>query len=238
MSSDSIAHIFPLLRVPSDSSLSCPAEIEDKEAKQSLPSLTLQCDSTDEVLLVDAASGSKDAVGLLFRRYRHVVLGVARRILRDAAEAEDLCQDVFIYIFQRAKLFDPGKGTASSWIIQIAYHRAVNRRHYLSFRQHYTVRELEPDRIGSKVLPLVTDELSARALLSRLREKLSPEQRVTLELHFFEGYTLREIAEKTGQTFGNVRHHYYRALERLRSVVFQDKEAGDGKLERKVLERG
>jgi RNA polymerase sigma-70 factor (ECF subfamily) len=165
-------------------------------------------------------------------------LKVAGRILRDPPEAEDLCQEVFLLLSQKANLFDPSKGTAISWITQIAYHRAINRRRFLSFRQHYAVRELEPDRISSKVQPLVVDELTARALLSRLREKLSPEQRVTLELHFFEGYTLREIAEKTGQTFGNVRHHYYRALERLRSAVFQDKEAGMAKLERKRLERG
>jgi RNA polymerase sigma-70 factor (ECF subfamily) len=44
-----------------------------------------------------------------------------------------------------------------------------------------------------------------------------------LELHLFEGYTFREIAERTGQTFGNVRHHYYRSLERLRSYIFEGK---------------
>jgi RNA polymerase sigma-70 factor (ECF subfamily) len=60
-------------------------------------------------------------------------------------------------------------------------------------------------------------------LLNRLREQLSAEQRQTLELHFFEGYTFHEIAEKTGQTFGNVRNHYYRGLERLRSCVFPEK---------------
>jgi RNA polymerase sigma-70 factor (ECF subfamily) len=50
------------------------------------------------------------------------------------------------------------------------------------------------------------------------------DQQQTLELHFFEGYSLREIAEKSGQSIGNVRHHYYRALERLRSNLFSKKQ--------------
>ena len=219
MSSDSTVDILPLLRGPSDGSLSRPADIEDKGAK-SFSSLILQCDSSDEVLLVEAASGSKDAIGLLFRRYRRVVWSVARRILRDETEAEDLCQEVFLLLFQKAKLFDASKGTASSWIVQIAYHRAMNRRRYLEHRQHYDVQALDEEHVSIERKHLIVDDIAAKALLDRLRCELSAEQRVTLELHLFEGYSLREIAEKTNQALGNVRHHYYRGLERLRSIVF------------------
>ncbi|RXH58218.1 hypothetical protein GRAN_1528 [Granulicella sibirica] len=52
---------------------------------------------------------------------------------------------------------------------------------------------------------------------------MTADQQQTLELHLFEGYSLREIAEKNGQTLGNVKHHYYRALERLRSHLFSQK---------------
>lgn len=65
--------------------------------------------------------------------------------------------------------------------------------------------------------------IDGKAILSRLRETLSAEQRQTLELHLFEGYSLREIAEKSGQSVGNVRHHYYRALDRLRAQLFPRK---------------
>jgi RNA polymerase sigma-70 factor, ECF subfamily len=178
---------------------------------------------TDEELLATPGIGSKDALAHLFRRLRPAVLSVAQRILRDASEAEDLCQEVFLVLFEKAKLFDPSKGSASSWIIQIAYHRAMNRRQYLAHRQHYSAQSLVEDEImGSARTPLI-DEIAARNLLDRLRAELSPEQMETLELHFFEGYSLREIAEKTGQTLGNVRHHYYRALDRLRSNVFPKK---------------
>ena len=180
---------------------------------------------SDESLMGEIGRGSKEALGLLFRRHRNAVLNVVGRILRDAPEAEDVCQEVFIHLFQKAERFDPSKGTASSWIIQIAYHRAMNRRQYLAHRQHYNTQELDEEHVGGGHQPLLIDGLTARDLLHRLREQLSEEQRDTLELHFFEGYSLREIAEKTGQTLGNVRHHYYRALERLRSNLFPKKDA-------------
>jgi RNA polymerase sigma-70 factor (ECF subfamily) len=181
--------------------------------------------TADEELLTQVGLGSKPALSLLFRRYRRTVLNVAERILKDPSEAEDLCQEVFLLLFQRAKLFDPNKGTAASWIIQITYHRAINRRQYLTSRQHYSAEQLNEEQIDAKRQPLFIDEIVARTLLNRVREQLSPDQRQTLELHFFEGYSFQEIAEKTSQTVGNIRHHYYRGLERLRSIVFPQKDA-------------
>ena len=179
----------------------------------------------DEELLCRVVLGSRDALTLLFRKYRHSVLNVAMRILRDPSESEDLCQEVFLLLFQKAKLFDASKGSASSWIIQIAYHRAINRRQYLAHRQHYNTQELDEEKVGGGHQSPLIDEITARDLLHRLREQLSEEQTESLELHFFEGYSLREIAEKTGQTLGNVRHHYYRGLERLRLNLFPKKDA-------------
>ena len=188
--------------------------LSDQELERSL---TSQGSGSDEHLLSEAANGSKEAIGLLFRRHRRTVCSVARRILRDETEAEDLCQEVFLLLFQQAKAFEPSRGKAASWIVQIAYHRAMNRRQYLAHRQHYSAQEFDEEQIGVQRQPLFVDQLTARNLLNRLREELSEEQRQTLELHFFEGYSLREIAEKTNQKLGNVRHHFYRGLERLRS---------------------
>jgi RNA polymerase sigma-70 factor (ECF subfamily) len=177
----------------------------------------------DEDLLEAVAQGSKDALGHLFRRHGRAVFNVAWRILRDTSEADDLRQDVFLYVFERAKLFDAGKGTASSWIMQVTYHRAIDRRRYLVSRQHYDAQQFDEQQTPVGIAPSSSDTIDGKAILSRLRRELSSDQRETLELHFFEGYSLREIAEKNGQSVGNVRHHYYRALERLRSHLFPQK---------------
>ena len=222
MNSEGIAYVVPVLAGDSEITLSRPDSSSDKRARpEELSSVgALQNDQTDEALLAEVGRGSKDALAFLFRRHRRAVLCVASRILRDASEAEDLCQEVFLFLFEKAKLFDVEKGTASSWIIQIAYHRAMKRREYLAFRQHYNVQELNEEQLHAEHPQSFINEIVGRTLLNRFREQLSVEQQRTLELHFFEGYSFREIAEKTGETFGNIRHHYYRGLERLRSLVF------------------
>jgi len=218
MTSDSAAYFPETLAGQSDVAISEPCSpAVDSIAKQ-------HADQSDEMLLTEVGHGSREALGFLFRRHRRAVSNIAWRILRDAAEAEDLCQDVFLLLFQKAKLFDASKATAASWIIQITYHRAMNRRQYLTFRQHYNTDQLNEEQIDAKRRPLFIDEIAARTLLDRVREQLSADQRHTLELHFFEGYSLREIAEKTSQTLGNIRHHYYRGLECLRSNVFPQKD--------------
>ena len=177
-------------------------------------------ESGDDILLVEVGRGSREALSLLFRRHRQKVVKVACRILRDAEEAEDLCQEVFVYLFQRAGIFDPRKGSASSWIIQIAYSRAFTRRQYLALRKCSDDEESLDRHSGGTQESSFLNALIARELLDRLRESLSKEQFKTLELYFFEGYTLREIADECGQTLGCIRNRYYRSLERLRSLIF------------------
>jgi RNA polymerase sigma-70 factor, ECF subfamily len=180
-------------------------------------------ESSDEILLALVGNSDKEALSVLFQRHARGVYNVARRILKDDSEAEDLVQELFLFIFQKAQTFDSTKSSASSWIIQMAYHRAIDRRRYLSFRQHYKVQELDEERLIGNREQVSINELAGNALLNKLRKELSPEQQQTLELHFFEGYSFHEIAEKTGQAFGNVRNHYYRGLERLRSHIFPGK---------------
>jgi RNA polymerase sigma-70 factor (ECF subfamily) len=180
-------------------------------------------EQSDEDLLLQVSNGNKEALSLLFQRHARPVFNVARRILRDDSEAEDLLQELFLFLFQKASLFDARKGSAASWIIQMAYHRSIDRRRYLGFRQHYNTQELKEERLHATNGQVLINEVAGRQLLNRLWQELSAEQRQTLELHFFEGYSFHEIADKTGQTFGNVRNHYYRGLERLRSHIFPEK---------------
>jgi RNA polymerase sigma-70 factor (ECF subfamily) len=179
--------------------------------------------SSDEDLLIQVSNGSREALSILFKRHARSVFNVARRILRDDPEAEDLLQELFLFFFHKARLYDAAKGSAASWIIQMTYHRAIDRRRYLTARHHYNALELNEERHHATGGQISIDEVTARMLLSRLHGELSAEQLQTLELHFFEGYTFQEIADNTGQTFGNVRHHYYRGLERLRAYVFPEK---------------
>jgi RNA polymerase sigma-70 factor (ECF subfamily) len=79
---------------------------------------------SDEALLNQISVGNGEALSALFKRYARLTRSVAFRILRDTAEAEDLVQDLFLYIQRKCGIFDSSKSTARSWIVQMAYHRA------------------------------------------------------------------------------------------------------------------
>jgi len=181
---------------------------------------------SDEALVASVCSGSSEALAKLFARYARIAYGIGRRILRDSAEADDLVQDVFLYIYRKCGVYDPARGSASSWIIQTIYHQALQRRIQLAARNRYSVRipgDKELVALGSPVSPEYEQTLEGmigRARLREMMESLTTDQWETLRLHFFEGYTLSEIAQKRRQSLGNIRHHFYRGLEKLRSHVF------------------
>jgi len=179
----------------------------------------------DEVLLTRIAQGDQEALGYLFQRYARVVRSVAVRILRDAAESEDLVQDLFLFIQRKCAIFDSSKSSARSWIVQMTYHRAIERRRYLTARQFYSRAEFDGNTAHLVGKSTGESDYSAEAVfgrngLSKVLESLSEDQRETLRLHFFDGYTLMEISQKLSQPLGNVRNHYYRGLDKLRKQMF------------------
>ena len=192
---------------------------------------------TDEELLAALQTGDPEALGVLFQRFGKAVHSIGARILRDPVEAEDLVQDLFLFLQRKCALFDRSKCSARSWIIQMAYHRAIERRRYLSARKFYSRAEMDGQSAQLVGTPTSESDYSAEAVfgrngLGKVLEALSEDQRETLRLHFFGGYTLAEIAVELGQPLGNVRHHYYRGLDRLRKQMFPAKvrrDEGHGK---------
>jgi RNA polymerase sigma-70 factor (ECF subfamily) len=185
----------------------------------------------DEILINLISTGDKDALGLLFRRYARVVRGVALRVLKDPSEADDLLQDIFILIHRLCGTFDSSKGSAQFWILQMTYRRALSRRRYLNSRHFYTQVELDEQsfEVAESRSAHVDDPIDAilsELDLQKMFGNLSEDQQKTLRLHFIEGYTLDEIAKMLGQTKGNVRHHSFRGLERLRKQFFGSKLPG------------
>jgi RNA polymerase sigma-70 factor (ECF subfamily) len=178
---------------------------------------------SDEVLLAAIGANDREALGILFCRYAALVRSVGNRILRDDAEAEDLVQEVFLYFFRKSSAFDGRKGSARSWIVQNIYYRAINRRRYLSSRHQLFGMASQPsiDPEGTTGGYGNSDTaIFDSALVQEVLKGLTSEQFETMRLFFFEGYTLAEISEKLGRPLGNVRHHYYRGLNKLRARLF------------------
>jgi RNA polymerase sigma-70 factor (ECF subfamily) len=177
----------------------------------------------DDALMMHLRRGYADALAVLFDRYHRLVMKVALRILRDCSEAEDLMQSVFLEIFRSASQYDESKGTTKLWILQYAYHRSFNQRRYLILRGFYR----RPDEFApaQDSLAAINGKPSGKLeSLQSLREalsRLSKVQRRVLELAFFDGLTMYEIAERVDISFDSVRHHYYRGLEKLRTILYE-----------------
>jgi RNA polymerase sigma-70 factor (ECF subfamily) len=178
--------------------------------------------ASDEQLMSRLNGGERDAIAELFRRHSGPIYRFGRKILRDSGEADDLVQEVFLYVFRRSELFDPSKGTARSWIFQIAYTQALLKRRKLKAIGFYSSAAVDDGCVTQPSADLLTRyEMTVEGLFGRngwkrIVQDLTAGERETFRLHFFEGYTFAEIAKKLGQSYANIRNHHYRGLEKVR----------------------
>ena len=159
---------------------------------------------SDEELLASVQAKDSKGLELLFNRYSRLIFGIAVRILNDRSEAEEVVQEAFFYIYQKALLFDPSKGSAKGWVVQIAFSRARDRRAHLLRRGFYSgtdIDSLDDTLSGSND---VEREIGLKLDFSQLQcafEELTHLQRRTLEMFYFEGLELREISERLHEPF-------------------------------------
>jgi RNA polymerase sigma-70 factor, ECF subfamily len=168
-------------------------------------------------------SGHHDALAVIVDRYQRLVWSVAQKIVRDAGEAEDVVQIVFLEFFQKMELFNPARGTLKVWLLQLAYTRSINRRYHLQRRQFYSQVEVDEQEItGLSPAAISSPRMSTGEMGRLLREvldTLNPKQRTAIELIALEGLTFEELAARTGETFANAKHHYYRGMMKLRACL-------------------
>jgi len=181
-------------------------------------------EDTDEVLIRRLQKKDVGALGLLYRRYAKLVYSVCSRILRDSSEAEDLVHEVFLCLYRKCSSFDPAKGTARSWLIQLTYHKCFDWRDYLRTRHGYGQGNGDEDvPPGHPQLTQDADPAELIVWTPRMKaafRSLSKEQQLTLKLYYFKGCTFQEVAEELGYSYGNAKNHFYRGMERLRRIVF------------------
>jgi RNA polymerase sigma-70 factor (ECF subfamily) len=209
---------------PPDRTLTFPiASGRNRDRSESLPEASAVRCPSDEDLIARLQGKDSEALQLLFDRFSRLVFGIGLHILNDFGEAEEVVQEAFFCLYQKSKLFDPSKGGAKAWIAQIAFHRALDRKSYLARRGFYlgtNIRSLDDVLEDKTDLAREVETKLNRVQLEKAFEELPEVQRQTLELFYFEGWDLREISENLNEPLGNVRHHFYRGLERLRKSAF------------------
>ncbi|MCO7239582.1 MULTISPECIES: ECF RNA polymerase sigma factor SigK [unclassified Aeromicrobium] len=170
-------------------------------------------------LLVRVARGDEAAFAALYDVLGATVFGMARRVIRDPARAEEVAQEVFLQVWQTAARFDPARGTAKSWVLTLAHRRAVDAvRHDQAATNRENSYDWSPGVDHDQVLETVTVRLEHEQV-RRCLEGLTELQREAVNLAYYQGYTYAEVAQVLGANPATVKTRMRDGLVRLRDCM-------------------
>src|SRR6478752_8337064 len=152
---------------------------------------------SDEAVVALLARSDESALAELYDRFGRVAYGLAVRILRDDALAEDAVQEAFLAVWRGAARFVPERGKASTWILTLVHRRAVDLVRREERRRADTL-EHAPEPSGGAVDEEAWLRLQRERVQDALRQ-LPDQQREAIELAYYGGFTQTELAERLGQ---------------------------------------
>lgn len=175
-------------------------------------------------LVERVARGDERALKGLYDLYAGKVLATARRLLGNLGEAEEVVQDTFIDVWNRAASFDAARGSAASWILTIGRNRAIDRlRTRASLQRAVTdMSRGEPATPSPTPPDRQVEHAQDRSRIARALQQLSPEQRAVVELAYFDGLSQSEIAARTGHPLGTIKGRARAALEKLAESLSEE----------------
>jgi RNA polymerase sigma-70 factor, ECF subfamily len=177
--------------------------------------------TSDEELAEQLQAGNADALAALFKRHSPLMFGIARRILRNDAEAEDVVQQIFLDVFRSIQKFDREKGSFKSWVLMFTYQRTFNSRRSQISNKFFETEPFE-DSLAADGQPGIPEfchfTVENGILIEQVLSHLQPRQKRTIELIYREGLTAEEVSVRTGESVRVVRHNLYRGLEKLRKT--------------------
>ncbi|MGH7294784.1 MAG: RNA polymerase sigma factor [Polyangiaceae bacterium] len=180
--------------------------------------------ATDVELLGRIASGELEAVAELYDRHASMLLGLALRIVRDRAEAEDVIHDAFVAVGDRAGQYVVERGAVGAWLVTLVRNLSIDRTRRRDRRSAIARDVIAHDPEARMAATPVDPEAQLgvareRERVRRALAKLPEVQRATLEIAFFEGLTYAEIAEREGVPLGTIKSRAARALAALREAL-------------------
>jgi RNA polymerase sigma factor (sigma-70 family) len=172
---------------------------------------------SDEALVALVARADEGALAELYDRFGHLAYGLALRIVRDPALAEDAVQDAFLTVWCSAARFVPERAKASTWILTLVHRRAVD------VVRKEQPRRAEPIEVAPQASANVTeDEAWLRLQRARVQDalrQLPDQQREALELAYYGGFTQSQLADRLGEPLGTIKSRMFAGLARLRELL-------------------
>ena len=176
---------------------------------------------TDSLLMARVKRRDESALAALYDRHAGRMYALVLRILKDSGLAEELLQDLFLEVWQKADKFDSGRGALLAWMLVMGRSRALSRLRSIQRRDRL---ELPEEFLHESVCSMADpereiDQLRLMERLGAALRSLPAKQKEALELAYFEGMTQTEIAQRTGSPLGTVKSRVRAALQTLRQFV-------------------
>lgn len=180
---------------------------------------------TDEALIYSLALGVLWSLEVLYQRYARLLYSIAYRMIPDHQIAEDLLQETFVAIWQSAGTYSSQAGSVRSWLVAILRHRAIDQLRKIRVRQDFKITPIDELVYDENLTtPDVWEEAWKSVQGAQVRnalKMLSQEQRMVLELAYFQGWTQTEIAESYHIPLGTVKARMRLGLMRLKRLLEQ-----------------
>jgi RNA polymerase sigma-70 factor (ECF subfamily) len=171
-------------------------------------------------LLIETARGDRGAFEALYRATSSRLLGICMRVLPERADAEEVLQEVFVGIWQKAGQFDPERASAMAWLAMIARNKAIDRVRAQPARGSQASIELAEEVADTGPSPLrSTEAADDRSRLESCLRQLEPKRQALIRAAFFEGSTYDELARRSASPLGSVKSWIRRGLLQLRGCL-------------------
>lgn len=183
--------------------------------------MSLSSQDADRALVARIERRDPAALGDLYDRYGSRLAGLAYRILGENGEAEEVLQEVFLYVWRAASSFDGSRGSVLAWLIVATRSRAIDRLRARRGGARGRLRPLDeaPEAASAEDVESTVAGRQWQTLCRSAIAELPEDQRRALELAYFEGLTQQEIAERTGIPLGTVKTRVRLGLMKLRERV-------------------
>jgi len=182
----------------------------------------MQKDTSADGAIADRLRGrDPEGLAMAYDRYGQMVYSLFVRVTRNEGVAEDLVQELFLRVWNRARDFDVAKGTFGVWILSIARNMAIDHMRSAQARFQSRIRTIEPtDQLAFSYKPKEAESAidSARAV-KKAFSSLNPNQKKVLELAYFEGFSQSEIAAQLQEPLGTVKSWMRSAIGKMRSAI-------------------